>query len=291
VNTTVVICSANRAQVLSETVDSLVRGQSVPPYEIIVSIFNQEHVTEKTRLETGVRIVVSERQGTTAQRNTAAKLVRTPYTLFLDDDVEIAPNFIESMERLLDEVQSAVAATGFVVLDGAQQDTGLDRALARAAAGSYVRNQENYDREELYGCNLFVRTSLFDRVLFDENLPLYGWLEDFDFSTNCLRYGRIIVNAGTCVAHLGTPTGRSSGVKVGYSQIVNPYYLWRKDRRPGLPQVIFGHWLIHLARNVRRALIKIPSERNDRAGRFRGNMIGLRHLVEGRVDPSYILHM
>ncbi len=290
-NTTVVICSANRPDVLSETIDSLLRGQSRPPREVIVSVFDQEHVPETIRAHSSVRVVLSSRQALSVQRNAAARSVRTPYTLFLDDDVEIAPNFIESMEGLLQEAEDAVAATGFVVVDGAQGDTGLDRELARVAAVSYVREHDNYDCEEGYGCNLFVRTRIFDNVLFDENLPLYGWLEDLDFSTNCLRYGRIIVNAGTCVSHLATPTGRMSGLKFGYSQIVNPFYLWRKNGKPGLTHVLFAHWLIQLARNCRRTLIKIPSERSDRADRFKGNMIALSHLLAGKVDPSYILNL
>jgi glycosyltransferase involved in cell wall biosynthesis len=289
-NTTIVICSANRPDVLAETVDSVVRGQSLPPREIIVSVFNQKHVAEKTRAHSAVRVVLSDIQGTSVQRNMAAKLVRTPYTLFLDDDVELAHNFIESMERLLEEAEDAVGATGFLVVDGAQGgDTGLDRKLARSYAVNYVRKHDNYDHEE--GQNLFVRTRVFDNVLFDEKLPLYGWLEDLDFATNCLRYGRIIMNTETCFAHLATPTGRTSGLRYGYSQIVNPFYLWRKNGKPGLTQVIFGHWLLHIAYNYRRALITIPSDRNDRRGRFRGNMIALRHLLARKVDPSYILKL
>jgi polysaccharide biosynthesis transport protein len=290
-NTTVVICSANRPVVLSETIDSLLCGQSLPPREVIVSVFDQEHVPEGIRAHSAVRVVLSSRQALSVQRNAAVRSVRTPYTLFLDDDVEIAPNFIESMEGLLQEVEDAVAATGFVVVDGAQGDTGLDRELAKVAAVNYVREHDNYDCEEGYGCNLFVRTRIFDKVLFDENLPLYGWLEDLDFSTNCLRYGRIIVNAGTCVSHLATPTGRMSGLKFGYSQIVNPFYLWRKNGKPGLTHVLFAHWLIQLARNCRRTLIKVPSERSDRADRFKGNMIALSHLLAGKVDPSYIINL
>ena len=113
-NTTVVICSVHRPEILSETVDSLVRRQSVPPREIIISVVNQDHVAEKTRAYSTVRVVTSGRQGTCVQRNVAAKLVRTPYTLFLDDDVELASNYIESMEHLLYEDEDVVAATGFL---------------------------------------------------------------------------------------------------------------------------------------------------------------------------------
>jgi polysaccharide biosynthesis transport protein len=289
--TTVVVCSANRPDVLSETIESLMGGQLVQPREIIVSVFSRAHVPEKLSANPAVRVVVSNKQALSAQRNVAIQAVRTPYTLFLDDDVEIAPNFIQSMEDLLDEAEDVVVATGIVVVDGVRGDTGIDRKSARAAALNYVREHEDCECDSGYGCNMFVRTSVFNQVIFDENLPLYGWLEDLDFSTNCLQYGRIIRHAGTCVAHLGTPTGRMSGLKFGYSQIVNPFYLWRKNGKPGLTHVLFAHWLIQLARNCRRTLIKIPSERSDRTDRFKGNMIALSHLLAGRVDPSYILHL
>jgi GT2 family glycosyltransferase len=289
--TTVVVCSANRPDVLSETIESLMRGQSLQPREIIVSVFNLAHVPAKIRADSAIRVVVSSRQALSAQRNAAIKVVRTPYTLFLDDDVEIAPNFIESMESLLDEVEDVVIATGFVVLDGVRGDAGVDRTSARAAVLNYVREHEDCECQEGYGCNLFVRTRMFDQVLFDENLPLYGWLEDLDFSTNCLRYGRIIRNAGTCVAHLGSPTGRVSGLEFGYSQIVNPFYLWCKNGTPKLTNVVFAHWLVPVARNLRRTLMRAPGIRSDRTGRFKGNMIGFYRLLAGKVDPSYILQL
>lgn len=289
--TTVVVCSANRPDVLSETIASLMRGQSSQPFEIIVSVFNLAHVPAKIRADSAIRVVVSSRQALSAQRNAAIKEVRTPYTLFLDDDVEIAPNFIESMESLLDEVEDVVVATGFVVVDGVRGDAGVDRTSARAAVLNYVRQHEDCECELGYGCNLFVRTRMFDHVLFDENLPLYGWLEDLDFSTNCLRYGRIIRNAGTCVAHLGSPTGRVSGLEFGYSQIVNPFYLWCKNGTPKLTNVVFAHWLVPVARNLRRTLMRVPGIRSDRTGRFKGNMIGFRRLLAGKVDPAYIIQL
>jgi len=291
VKTTVVVCSANRPDVLSETIESLMRSQSLQPREIIISVFNPAHVPEKISTNAAVRVVVSNRQALTAQRNAAIKLVRTPYTLFLDDDVEIAPNFIGSMERLLNEEEDVVVATGFVVVDGVRGDTGVERKSARAAVHNYLRANDNCECEEGYGCNLFVRTSIFERVRFDENLPLYGWLEDLDFSTNCLRYGRIIRNAGTCVAHLGTPSGRMSGLKFGYSQVVNPFYLWCKNGKPGLTHVVFAHWLLPVARNLRRTLVRVHGNRSDRTGRLKGNVIGFCRLLAGKVDPSYILQL
>lgn len=288
-NTTIVICSANRPEVLAETVDSLLRSQLLPPREIIISVFNQEHVHEETRAHPSVRVVLGARQGTCVQRNVAAKQVQTPYTLFLDDDVELAPDFIGSMERLLGDAETAIAATGFLVIDGARTDSGLDRAAARSYATNYVRERDNYDHGE--GQNVFVRTQIFDKVLFDEKLPLYGWLEDLDFAINIRRYGRIIMNTETCWAHIGCPGGRTNGVRFGYSQVANPFYLWRKNGTPGLTSVVFRHWLRYLVYNGHKALFKAPTKRNDRSGRFTGNLIALGHLLAGRLNPSYVLHL
>jgi GT2 family glycosyltransferase len=72
---------------------------------------------------------------------------------------------------------------------------------------------------------------------FDENLPLYGWLEDVDFCRRLAPYGRIVRNARTAGVHLGSNSGRTSGVCYGYSQIANPLYLWRKALCPSI-----AHW-------------------------------------------------
>lgn len=274
---------------LDDTIQSLFSSQILRPKEVIVSIVKEEHATEKTRATPNVRVVLSPKQGSSAQRNTAMSLITTPYTLFLDDDVELASNYIESMELLLGSLKDVVAATGFIVADGAQGDTGLDRNFARSLTANYIRASEDSDHYEAYGCNLFVRTSVFSSIRFDENLPLYGWLEDYDFATNCLKHGKIILNAGTCVAHLATPTGRTSGLKFGYSQIINPLYLWKKNDKPSLFRVIFHHWVLSTARNLRRTLFSIPSDRDDRTGRFRGNVLAFGDLLKGRIDPTRIL--
>src|SRR5580698_338619 len=82
-NTTVVICSANRPRVLAETVDSLLHRQRVPPREIIISVFDEAHVLAETRANRAVRVVLSPKPGTCIQRNVAAKVVRSAYTVFL----------------------------------------------------------------------------------------------------------------------------------------------------------------------------------------------------------------
>jgi polysaccharide biosynthesis transport protein len=286
--TTIVICTANRVDVLEDTVRSILESQTKAPALILVCVHDQSHVSALTRARRQVDVITCPRKGLTIQRNFAALQIKTEFALFLDDDVELAPNYIESMERLADSRPEMAAATAHVAADGAQGDTGISRDWAKKAVEGYRRTAEDVLHEQAYGCNMFVRTTTLDVVSFDEKLALYGWLEDLDFATRCLKHGSIFLNRGTCMVHLATPTGRIAGVCFGYAQIVNPLYLWRKNRRPTLRQIVIAHGALPILRNLRRVMIDIPSGRDDRKGRFRGNMLALRDILRGKLDPQRI---
>src|SRR6202040_3955084 len=87
-----------------------------------------------------------------------------------------------------------------------------------------------FDCYGTYGCNMAFRLKpiVSHNVVFDDNLPLYGWQEDIDFSRRVLPYGRIVRSKSLRGVHLGIKLGRTSGVRFGYSQIANPIYLTRK---------------------------------------------------------------
>ena len=289
-NTTVVVCSANRPDVLSETIESLMRGQSLQPREIIVSVFNRAHVPEKIRADSAVRVVVSSRQALSAQRNAAVKVVRTPYTLFLDDDVEIAPNFIESMESLFDQVEDVVVATGFVVVDGVGGDTGVDRKSARAAVLNYVRQHEDCDaKRDMAAICLYAQEcsiKFFSMKIFR---CMDGW-RIWTFLQIVSATGEL---SGTLERALLTwnSNRKNLGAEVRLFPDRQPILSVVQKRHANVDNVVFAHWLAPVARNLFRTLIRVHGIRSDRTGRFKGNMIGFRHLLAGKVDPSYILQL
>ena len=87
--------------------------------------------------------------------------------------------------------------------------------------------------------------------------------------------------------HLGTKTGRSRGVPLGYSQIANPLYLARKgtmDRRR-------AYYM--MSRNIVANVVKSarPETWVDRRGRLRGNLVALADLAGGRLSPGRILDL
>jgi len=239
-----------------------------------------------------VRVVLGT-QGLTAQRNNGARIVPagTEYVLFLDDDTELAPNYLENMEGLLDQRPEIMVASGVSAADGLRIGRALQREEAEAAAREHRCGSGTEPAEGAYGCNMFVRHSILQRVEFDEGLPKEGWLEDFDFSVRCKRHGEVVWNLGTCVAHLGVQRmTRERGCPVGYSQIANPYYLWRKNVIPSFRKLLASFWLPALRVSLQGTFHGRPPWNVifDYPGRLRGNLLALADAARLRLEPSGI---
>jgi len=116
---------------------------------------------------------------------------------------------------------------------------------------------------------------------------LYGWQEDIDFTSQLRRFGRIVGLSTLMGVHLGSKSGRESGIRLGYSQVANPVYLMRKGTVPA------SFALEIMGRNVVANMIKSlwPEPYADRRGRLKGNLLAAGHLFLGRIDPEYILKL
>ena len=125
---------------------------------------------------------------------------------------------------------------------------------------------------------------------FDEGLPLYSWLEDRDFSHRCTRGKCPPVELKNSVAvHLGWRSGRVSGVRLGFSTVVNPVYLMRKAGTFSFAHIVVHYWLRCLVGNVLGILTR--DKDCDRWGLLKGNLLGYWHLLSGKCDPEYIIQM
>jgi GT2 family glycosyltransferase len=141
-----------------------------------------------------------------------------------------------------------------------------------------------------YGCNMALRLDVVraHALRFDERLPLYAWYEDIDLCRRLASHGGEIVEvAAASGVHLGVKHGRTSGKRLGYSQVVNPLYLWRKGSYPldRALRSIGRHLLINGVRSLR------PEPWVDRRGRLVGNSLALLDIMRGRAVPERILDL
>lgn len=286
----VIVPTIGRKEIVNRVLQHLER-QTRPPDEVIVSAPDPSHVEQfsPTRFPTSYTF---GRRGSCAQRNQALEsaLGRFDIITFLDDDFLPAASYLERLQAAFEDHSDWAVIHGNVVVDGVRGpglsfEKGL-RALYRAEAappGELVV----IDHPGAYGCNMSMRATQVGTLRFDERLVLHGWQEDIDFTSQLGCFGRIVSVSSLIGVHLGVKGGRVSGVRHGYSQIVNPVYLVRKGTMPA--------WfaLDLMARNVAANVVKSlwPEPYVDRRGRLKGNLLAAYHVMQGRIEPEFVLKL
>jgi GT2 family glycosyltransferase len=283
------IATSDRRDVLRDTIEhiSRLRGRTG---RIIVCPARPEHIDQDAALalDCGI-VIIGGPQGLPAQRNAILDASDADVVIFFDDDFLPAANFIEEVERIFEAHEDVAVATGHVIADGIigpgfDNETGL-RLLEQDKGATAISLEPVFNA---YGCNMILRTAPIrqHKLRFDETLPLYGWLEDVDFSRQLAPFGRIVRASSLRGVHLGTKrSGRTPGRKLGYSQVANRVYLARKGSLPWMEA--FGG----MARNIGANLLHwhAPEPWVDRRGRLKGNFLAIGDWLLGRVRPEKIL--
>ena len=285
----VVIPSLGRPAIVGETVRRFLK-QTRPPEKIFVCITTPED-SPSFEGEPLVEVIMSPK-GLTTQRNMGLDQVNGDADIigFFDDDFVPAPNYVEQLEAFLQINPDVAGLTGKVLRDGVK-GLGLSFEEADEAIRSYatppVDKCEIKPQQSLYGCNMIFRREAIAGLRFDETLPLYGWLEDVDFSRQAKSWGPLVRSNALAGVHLGSKGGRISGLRFGYSQIVNPIYLHRKGT------MSLGHAADNMGRNFvsNHARVLYPEPHIDRWGRVKGNWLAIFDVVRGRINPMRVLSL
>jgi GT2 family glycosyltransferase len=285
-----VIASHARPDILEKVLMIIVSQPRVPD-DIVVSAVDQADMPKFDQTLGGVGAIFGS-AGLTCQRNRgiAYLIDKTDVIVFIDDDFIVGRDYFLNMERIFEEDDSIVGVNGEVVVDGAgSPGFTFEQGLQLVEQYNQQHKTALVMREikGAYGCNMAFRTSSIGSLRFDERLPLYGWQEDLDFCGALRSAGRIVRTNLVWGVHLGTKGGKGSEVRLGYSQIVNPAYIVTK----GNMSFAYAFWLA--SRNFLANLIKSirPERYVDRRGRLQGNLIGLFHVMTGRLTPEYILKL
>ncbi|MDZ4816825.1 MAG: glycosyltransferase [Verrucomicrobiota bacterium] len=280
----VVIASINRPSVLDQTISSFL-SQTVVPNEILICLVSESDVSPALRSHPLVKILFSA-PGLTRQLNRALTEVNpnSNFISIFDDDVELASDYLQRVQELFKSQPDLIACDGLCLRDG--DVTREESILILKVPTSYSTDLNSFTP---YGCNMNFRKSVLTKEQFDEALPLYSWLFEPDFFYRIAKHGKIGRFAVCRLVHLNVQGGRIAGVQFGYSQIINPLYLYRKGTLPR-PFLIFFK-LILLGTLANFFGIFLCDSKIDRKGRLIGNLLGLWHALQGRFDPTYITNL
>jgi hypothetical protein len=292
-NIVVGIATSGRREVLAQTISILAEQTRLPDWLVICPAATDDVDDLSLRSFPKPTLVVIGPIGLPAQRNKILSAAsKADIIVFFDDDFFADARYIENLENIFLVRPDVIAATGVLFADGARGP-----GLSIEAGLKIIQSSSNPSDETAgivecygtYGCNMAFRLKPIVRhdIVFDENLPLYGWQEDIDFSQRILPYGRIVKSAALRGVHLGIKFGRTSGVRLGYSQIANPIYLNRKGSMP------WRHANKLIWRNIAANVVRsfCPEPWIDRRGRLKGNIMALIDIVIGRSSPGRILEL
>lgn len=285
------IATAGRRDVLRDTLIQLDRQELRPQRILICAAASDDVDWDHAASLTVAAERIDGSQGSSAQRNAILDAARdAELIVFFDDDYLPTDRFLAEAGRLFQQHPDIVAATGHVLADGVHgPGIGLQEALAVLARDEAPQTGRLWLVENTYGCNMAFRMAAIRRTgaRFDENLPLYGWQEDVDFCSQLAAEGRIVHATTLRGVHRAVKRGRTSGVRFGYSQIANTVYLARKGTMRRLRALRLS--APPVAANLAGSLL--PQGFIDRRGRLKGNLLALRDLVRGRLDPRRILSL
>lgn len=271
-----IIASTKRAEILDETIRSLQR-QSFLPKKIIISVIREEDVLASTRQRPDV-IVIQGEAGLPRQLNRALKELTEDCegVAIFDDDVELAEDYLEEADHFFHVHRDIPAFDGKVLKDG-----DVTRKAAGEILQSAERSRDAHIHRALYGCNMMIRRRVFEKIKFDENLPLYGLYFDLAFSRECQKLGPLYHVAPCRIVHLKVATGRMNDCLFGYFQMVNPVYLWKKGLIHNREMV----W-VFLIRGFVSNIFKVLRGESAGLKRLKGNLIGMGDMVKGHIDPT-----
>lgn len=281
----IIFPSVNRPEMLHESVLSAIE-QSIP-CRVIVSVPGEEHVSRETLALPGVELAIGG-PGLCAQRNAALRKVasRAGVVFFFDDDVEIERHYVANMLEMFARHPEVVLASGVNVGLGAPAGT-LTRETAKALINRHAATapaSQIKPMRAVIGCMMAFQARLIGSVAFDERLPLYGYMEDYDFSLQCKQHGELVEVENCLLVHIETSQGRMGSRRRGYSEIVNPIYIWKKKTGADFVRTMLGS-LRRTVRSARRV--------GDVSGRqqFLGNLMGWKAVLTGEINPEKILYL
>lgn len=245
----VIIATFNRANELSRCLQKIEDGKICPERVIIVDASPVSGFHYNGKLN--VLYVHTDRTGSSVQRNIGIHLLNaeTEIVTFLDDDFYVDESYFENLYKAFKEDGTLIGAEGALRQDGKR---------------IYEPQKENIVLTSLYGCNMSYRVSKLQGIRFDENLKLYAFKEDWDFSYRMSKKG-VMKRLHLCTGvHEQSQNKPVNDRKMGYMVIANDCYLKRKNKIFSYKDICY--YVAYLAKHLIKGLWSKNSSERFRGG-------------------------
>jgi GT2 family glycosyltransferase len=285
----IIIASTGRPLELGRWVEHVLR-QTVQPAVVVYAVVKSTDLPDWEKTPEGVKLVLCA-PGLPIQRNAALEEIigLCDIVAFFDDDYVPSRFCLEGIDLFFRTHPDIVGANGILLADGINSP-GITYEEARELVIRHDSLPQTegavlHELKGLYGCNMVFRAEAIGQERFDEELPLYAWQEDIDFTARVGRRGRMVKTNAFRGVHQGVKGARLPGTRLGYSQIANPIYLVRKGtlRAGDAAKLILKNFLMNHARSF------LPEPWIDRWGRCKGNWLAVSDVLSGRDHPRNIL--
>jgi GT2 family glycosyltransferase len=297
----IVICTKDREEDLRKALRSIATQSILPDEVVVVDSGKDEELVNRLTMEIPPKIrfcYVRSDPGLTLQRNIGIKNSTGDVLMFIDDDVVLEPEYVESvLTAFAQDKDGIIGAVQGRITNAEPHSAGscISRAFRRSMSRLFLLSDQGKGRlkasgfpsftyrsdepgfvECLAGGCMSFRRSVFEKICFDEALVGYGCWEDVDIARQLLRAGyRIYYAPSARLAHYPSSNSRSSASEVAAMRMINHHYLYRKHSDGSLLQKTAFAWsmlgllLMHMSKGVRKegigalkGLIKVLTGRN-----------------------------
>jgi glycosyltransferase involved in cell wall biosynthesis len=194
----IIICTYNRSQLLSKTLES-VFAQKYNPVEIIIIDDGSTDDTERILKSYGSKLFYykKENEGIAKSRSFGGRVAKGEFIAFLDDDDIMPPDRITVLMNTLSIYPSAVFATGDIIIIDTKGNLTDHRWLPKGRYGEFepVLFEDGYEAVMWPKIPAAPHTTIFRRIDGDK----IGWFdkrfaisEDKDFFARLGRLGSVV---------------------------------------------------------------------------------------------------
>jgi len=302
----IVIATRNRERELTNALRSILPQTRLPDEVIVVDDGELAEFPLQQQLENaGVTTLYHRKEapGLPESRNSGVELSSGEVILFLDDDVELFPDYVEQILRVFEtDTAEQVGGVGgaeanlirpihwrgrlrrirdiLCLMGGFREGQVLPSGYCTEYGSTGRPLRRLTDVEFLVGATSAYRRAIFDEFRFTENYRELG--EDKDFSYRVSRNYRLLVNPDARLFHHESELGRGDRRSRGRRGILGRYLFFRRYLSTARYRWAFFYYALagHI---LSRALLALVSGETGDREQLRGMLDAAREILSGRI--------